>query len=188
MTRCWSEPVPFHLDFRVRRQSLQRGSLLARQGDPFDAIYLLVDGCMSLREVSVDGAERIVAFRTPGELIGIEGLKSGRYAYTAESITAVAVCRLKGSRLRSAESALTQQLLDKAIGQLPESSFLWAGRPAADRVAAFIDDFARRMGQRPDPFKMPMTRAEIGSYLGLSEETVVRSLKRLRQAAPAETT
>jgi CRP-like cAMP-binding protein len=183
MSRCWSEPVSAGGEFTVRRQSLKRGELLTRQGEKFDAIYLLAEGCVSLREISVDGTERITAFRTPGELIGIEGWKSGLYSYTAEPITPAAVCRLKRPGACGAENGepqLTQQVLEKTIAQLQESSLLWAGRSAADRVAAFVSDFARRMGQQPNRLQLPMTRAQIGSYLGLSEETVVRSLKQLR--------
>jgi len=188
MTRCWGEPMAADAEYIVRRQLLRRGSLLTRQGEKFEAIYLLVDGCMSLREIAVDGTERIAAFRTPGELIGIEGLSGGLYRYTAEPLTAVAVCRLKRLNLCKAESgegSLAKHLLEKTVALLQESSFLWAGRSAADRVAAFLSDFAKRMGQTPERLKLPMTRAQLGSYLGLSEETVVRALKQLRPQAPS---
>ncbi len=60
----------------------------------------------------------------------------------------------------------------------------WPGLPAIERVATFIADFAARArvkGSVSSPIKLPMTRADIGSYLGLAEETVVRALTQLRK-------
>jgi CRP-like cAMP-binding protein len=53
----------------------------------------------------------------------------------------------------------------------------WAGLSAVERVRAFVADFRSRTDQ-----PLCMTRAQIGQYLGLAEETVVRAMKALRRS------
>ncbi len=185
--RCWDEPLTPGSDVIVRRQdALDKGASLLRQGEPFDAVYLLVRGCLCLRETMPEGAERIVGFRVPGELVGLEGWVRGRYTYTAEAAETTTVCRLAwpcASGRTGGSSALLQRLLSKAAAQLDRSSPPWPRLPAIERVAAFVEDFARRAragGADDDRVNLPMTRAQLGSYLGLAEETVVRALAQLR--------
>lgn len=186
----------------VRRQDpLCAGSRLLTQGEPFSAVYLLVSGCLRLHETLPDGTECIVGFRVPGELVGLEGWVRGRYPYTAEVAETTAVCRLAWPRAGSMpgfSSTLLQRLLSKAVAQLDRSAPPWPGLPAIERVAAFLEDFAERvragsMAARAisagpggtaqgDRVNLPITRAQLGSYLGLAEETVVRAFAQLRAA------
>jgi CRP/FNR family transcriptional regulator len=186
--RCWSTPLSSGSGVIVKRQdSLRTGASLLTQGEPFSAVYLLVSGCLYLRETLPDGAERIVGFRVPGELVGVEGWVSGRYNYTAVALETTTVCRLAwsgASNTQSSSSALLHALLAKVATQLDRSAPPWPGLPAVERVAAFVEDFARRArgsgGTADDRVHLPMTRAQLGSYLGLAEETVVRALAQLR--------
>jgi CRP/FNR family transcriptional regulator len=185
---CWGEPLTAGSGFIVRRHDfLNTGGRLICQGEPFSGVYLIVSGCLCLRETQRDGAERIVGFRVPGELVGLEGWAQGRFTYTAEAAETTAVCRLSwpgASGTHGPSNALLQRLLAKAAAQLYSSAPPWPGLPAAERVAAFLEDFARRVraggGTTGDRVRLPMTRAQLGSYLGLAEETVVRALAQLR--------
>jgi CRP-like cAMP-binding protein len=69
-------------------------------------------------------------------------------------------------------------LLAKSTAQCEQAALPWAGLSAEKRVRAFLDDFRMRTDQ-----PLPMTRAQIGQYLGIAEETVVRALSRLRDGA-----
>lgn len=185
--RCWGQPLTERSDVIVRRQaSLAKGGFLLRQGEPFNAVYIVVRGCLSLRETMSDGGERIVGFRVPGELVGIEGWARDHYTYTATAAETVMACRLAwpcASVKSVGSNVLLQRLLAKTAAQLDQSSQLWPGLPALERVAAFVDDFTRRaraLGFSGERITLPMTRAELGSYLGLAEETVVRAMTQLR--------
>lgn len=187
--RCWGEKLPPGCGILVQRQPrLERGTTLFAQGERFVAIYLVVAGCLTLRETSPDGTERVVGFRVPGELVGLEGWSLGVHSFTATAATAMTVCRLKWPQRERAvaSAALLERLLRKSTGQIDACARPWTGLVAVEQVAAFIEDFARRMrmsGERPDErLVLPMTRAEIGSYLGLAEETVVRALAQLRRS------
>lgn len=174
--RCWGGAVPAGAGFRVRRQVCGKaGERFYAQGDTFAAVYLVRTGCLKLVESSADGSERVAGFRLPGELVGLEGLDSGRYPHRAEALVPGSVCRLQwtvagdGSR----HPQLLQRVLTKAVRQWCATERPWAGLSAPQQVAAFIEDFAVRSASD----ELPMTRADIGSYLGLAEETVVRALK-----------
>lgn len=185
--RCWGAPLEERSGIHARREGLlPKGTLLLRQGEPFGAIHIVVRGCLCLRETMLDGAERIVGFRVRGELVGIEGWARGHCTYTAEAAETTMTCRLSwpgASGKAAGSNALLQRLLAKTAIQLDRSSTPWSGLPAVERVAAFVEDFVRRARAdhaTREHVTLPMTRAQLGSYLGLAEETIVRALAQLR--------
>ena len=183
--RCWGDlPLPTE-SLRGRRAAvLERGERLVRQGERTGAVYLVVNGCLILRETLADGTHRVAGLSLPGELLGMEAYARGAHSYTAEAATAASLCRLNlpapGSG--SATAPLLERLLLKYTMQLERAAPPWAGLPAVERVAAFIENYALRAQVRRGPdglFSLPLTRADIGSYLGLAPETVVRALGQL---------
>lgn len=186
--RCWDGPELSVADITVRPQEpFAKGASLFRQGEPFNAAYVLVRGCFCLRETLPDGVDRVVGFRLPGDVIGLEGWTLGRYPYTAEAADSSKVCQLPLPRTpqsTGASNALLQRLLSKSVLQLDRATRPWTGLPAVERVAEFLRDFARHAqadSSGRDSIHLPMTRAQLGSYLGLAEETVVRALAELRR-------
>lgn len=164
----------------VRRES---GDLVFDQGEGFSAIYLVTGGCVKLCESREDGLDRVLGFRVAGEVVGLEGLVRGNHGYRAEAIEPTTACRLQWSRVDGTRPPpqVIQRLLLKAVTQFEGGLKPWGSLPATEQVASFLKDFATR-SQRDEASPLPMTRAEIGSYLGLAEETVVRAMGRLRKA------
>jgi CRP/FNR family transcriptional regulator len=182
--RCWDQVVSRGDGFTVRREVRREpGDLVFDQGDEFAAIYLVTGGCVKLCESREDGLDRVLGFRVAGEVLGLEGLVRGNHGYRAEAIEPTTVCRLQWSFVDGASPPplVVQRLLLKAVNQFEGSLKPWGSLPATEQVASFLKDFATR-SQRDESLPLPMTRAEIGSYLGLAEETVVRAMGRLRKA------
>jgi CRP/FNR family transcriptional regulator, anaerobic regulatory protein len=150
------------------------------QGDRFATVQIVASGCVKLLETSADGKERIVELCIPGELVGIEGWTHGRYPYTAIAAGRARMCQLQWPQTKhgTPPAALLERLLRKTAAQLDCSKRIWMTLPAIDRVAAFLTRFAERTELACEP---PLTRREIGSLLGLAEETVVRAISALRQ-------
>ncbi len=155
---------------------LQAGEVFLRQGEPFAAPFLVTSGCLAITELLTDGSERIAAFRLPGEVVGLESWNLSAHRYGAQALVPSTLCRLRwsASSTGARSATLLRALLAKATLQSGEHSMPWPGLPARERVRAFLEDFRGRTEQPP-----PMTRAQIGQYLGLAEETVVRALKAL---------
>jgi CRP/FNR family transcriptional regulator, anaerobic regulatory protein len=178
--RCWREPVGPGTGYMVRRMHpMDAGEVLIQEGAPFAGPYVVTSGCLGVTRLLDDGTESIVAFRVPGEIIGLESCEQGVHRYGAQAISPATVCRLRWGPggIRSRSPAMLRTLLIKASEQLENSAPPWAGLPSMERVRAFIEDFERRTDQ-----PLPLTRAHIGRYLGLAEETVVRAFARLRRA------
>jgi CRP/FNR family transcriptional regulator len=175
---CWQERVEPRSGFVARRvKPLAGGERFVSQGAPFEAPFVVTGGCVDVTELLDDGGERIVAFRVPGELVGVESWQCDVHRYSAQAVGAATVCRLRwsASGLAGRPGALVRKLLVKVSAQLDHATRSWSGRSAAERVREFVDDFAARSSR-----ELPMTRAQIGRHLGIAEETVVRAFARLR--------
>jgi CRP/FNR family transcriptional regulator, anaerobic regulatory protein len=174
--RCWRGEATPDAGFLVRRvRLLEVDEELFQQGSTFEAPYIVTSGCMALIELLPDGRERILAFRVPGEMVGLESWNCGVNEYSARAIAQTTLCRLRwnaGSLTRNA--TLLRTLLAKSTSAAGRMHTPWPGLSAQERVSRFIEDFRNRTDQ-----PLPMTRAQIGSYLGMAEETVVRSMKAL---------
>jgi len=187
--RCWGDPPRAGAGILVtRRVVLEPGEPLFRQGERFDGVFVVTAGCIKLRETNSCGGEHIAALRTPGEIVGLEGWAQGRHPHAAIAATEARLCRLTMPPRGGAVSVdLLERLLSKTAIQLERASRPWAGGPAVERVAAFVEDLAERLDDERLALaaaRLPLTRAEIGSYLGLAEETVVRALAKLARVSP----
>lgn len=184
--RCWGEvPLPGEAVYVRREPPLERGARLLEQGSA-PAVYIVASGCLVLRVSLPDGSQRVIGLRLPGELVGLESYAHGEQLYAAQAAAPSAICRLRlpAQGAGAAHGALLERLLLKSAAQPERAAAPWAGLPAVERVAAFIENYTQRaqLPVREDPFKLPLTRADIGSYLGLAPETVVRALGHLSQA------
>lgn len=180
--RCWRERVAAGAGFNVSRaRPLAAGDVLFPEGAKFDAPYIVTSGCLRLTELLEDGAERIVAFKVPGEIIGLESCNRPTHRYGAYAVNSATVCRLRwsASGVAGRPAAVLRSLLTKAGDELVQATHPWAGLSAVERVRAFAEDFRQRTAQ-----PLPMTRAQIGQFLGIAEETVVRAFAQLRRRAP----
>ncbi len=183
--RCWgAEPLSADAVHARREPPLERGARLLEQGGT-PAVYIVATGCLVLRMSLPDGSQRVVGLRLPGELVGLESYARGIQPYTAQAATASAVCRLRMPEPGTAagHGTLLERLLLKSAAQPERAAAPWAGLPAIERVAAFIENYIERaqLTAREERFRLPLTRADIGSYLGLAPETVVRALGHLSQ-------
>jgi CRP/FNR family transcriptional regulator, anaerobic regulatory protein len=134
----------------------------------------------------------VVGFLMAGELLGADGLGSGLHGCDAIALEDSVVCVVPYERVeQKALSAKDMQrkfhgLLGRELDRKQQlATVLSSGYSADMRVAAFIDDLARRLealGFSGSSVNLRMTRQEIGSYLGLTLETVSRCLSKLSAA------
>lgn len=175
------------LDSIVVHKKLAPGETLFFEGDRSDSLYILTEGCVRLSKMLADGRRQITGFLFPSDFLGL-ALRE-RYAYSAEAVDPVALCRYPKNRLESLLDqfpAMERRLLAVASNELAaaQDQMLLLGRKTAlERVATFLLILMRRMQLkgRADAVSLPMTRTDIGDYLGLTIETVSRSLTRLKR-------
>jgi len=169
---------------------LRLGQALYRSGEMFEAVYLVRTGFVKSVVLLADGREQITGLCMPGEMLGLDGLASGRHASDAIALGDGEVCvvpyhRLEklGPEARSVQRKL-HRMFSHEIVREQRMMLLLGSMEAEQRVAAFLLNLSERfsaLGYSPSEFILRMTRDEIGSLLGLKLETVSRIFSKFQR-------
>jgi CRP/FNR family transcriptional regulator, anaerobic regulatory protein len=166
------------------RRSIRAGQTLYRQGDAFKFIFASRGGMFKSAMALNDGREQVSGFHMAGEQVGLDGVATGHHGTTATALEDTEVCAIPYAGLadKMAGSAGTLNLLGRLMSQQivqEHSLMLLLGSMSADeRLAAFLLNMGGRLkarGYSSSEFHLRMTRAEIGSHLGMTIETVSRT-------------
>jgi CRP/FNR family transcriptional regulator len=179
------------VDLRMvaERRKLARGASLFRAGDRFDAIYAIWTGFFKTCVLSKDGRDQVTGFQMGGELIGLDGIGSGRHEVDAMAIEDSQVCVIPYGELEAVARdvpSLQRQLhkaLSREIVRDHGVMLLLGSMHAEERVAAFLLNLSNRLRARgfsASSLVLRMSREEIGSYLGLKLETVSRTFSKFQ--------
>jgi CRP/FNR family transcriptional regulator len=171
-------------------RSLGRGERLFRAGQALDAVYLVRDGALKTITLAKDGEEQVLGFHLPGEMLGLGALATGRHRSEAVSLTASRVCEVPFAELGqlAARAPSLQQQLLRVMGQGAardqDHVEMLIRRQASERIALFVHGLQeryRQSGRSAVELVLPMSREEIGRFLGLALETVSRGFSRLQE-------
>jgi CRP/FNR family transcriptional regulator len=174
---------------RVKRR-VPRGSVLYRNGDAFDALYAVRSGSFKSVGFSRGGEEKVTGMHLPGEVMGLDAISKRQHGYDAVALEDSEVCVIPYARLTQLSMQIPElqaQLLRILSGDISRDQglmLLLGGMDAEQRIAAFLLSLSRRyqnLGYAASRFSLRMTREEIGSYLGLTLETVSRLFSRLQR-------
>jgi len=174
------------LQTMVTRNRFERGQTLFTQEDSAEHIFALVAGVVACAHYMADGRRQIIAFLFPGDYIGMA--TGNRYTYTAEAVTEGEYCRFPRKpfmQLLTKFGDFEGHCFREVSNELAEAQkhVLILGRKnATERVASFLlmlNERENRYGTHDD-VELPMMRVDIADYLGLTIETVSRTLTDLR--------
>lgn len=194
--RCWPEvdcdddPLP-----AVRESAVRSGEFLWRPGDPFTGAVIVHSGCIMVYRVSPAGEEEVLQFALPGDLIGLEAISSGRHALHARALDEALCCRIPCSSAGNFADppGLSRRLLLRASNIISRGQSRPRHEDPAGSVLAFLLDIGMRLGreegvdgERCLQIRLPMSRLDIGRYLGFAEETVCRAMRRLEEQGLVE--
>jgi CRP/FNR family transcriptional regulator len=166
-----------------RQQPYQPRQHVFRAGDPCNSLFAVRSGALKSYCTTEDGDEQVLGFTLPGELVGLDGLHSGIYASSSIALETASVCELPYDRLEElchTLPGLNRQLMrvvSKEITTDQRMLLLLGKRTAEERLAAFLLSLSSRYQSRglsATAFNLPMSRQDIGNYLGLAIETVSR--------------
>jgi CRP/FNR family transcriptional regulator len=182
---------PAGLEQSLAQASLRRveaKELLFAEGDEATHLYRIETGAIALNKVLADGRRQVVGFAYPGDLIGL--CVDGEHLMNAQAVKPTRVRCLPVAAIRESatnDPALGFRLYEAVARELAATRDLMlttGQRSAIERVAGFLLAFSRRNkrnGHDPASFELPMTRTDIGDFLGLTIETVSRTFTKLRQ-------
>ncbi len=166
-----------------RQQPYQPGQHVFRAGDQSRALFAVRSGCLKTYCTTEDGNEQVLGFTLPGELVGLDGMGDDVYASNSIVLETASICELPYDRLEEmchSLSGLNHQLMrlaSKEITSDQEMQLLLGKRTAEEKLAAFFLSLSTRYkprGLSATNFNLPMSRQDIGNYLGLALETVSR--------------
>ena len=162
-----------------------RNHTIFSDGDPASHSYKVVSGAVRLVKLMPDGRRHIGGFLLRGDLFGIEWTKD--YALSAEAVSDVTAIRYSKSnleRLSEERTEVRRQITDRLRNDLYAAQahlILLSCQSARERVASFLLLLARRLGSRDGgAIELAMGRQDIADYLGLTIETVCRTLSDLK--------
>ena len=176
-------------------QSLAEGSLrrvgakefVFTEGDPTTHLFRVETGAVALYKIMIDGRRQIVGFAYPDDLIGLGA--QGEHVVNAQALKptrlrCMPTARLHQSASRDATLAFKlYEALTRELAATRDLMFITGQRSAMERVAGFLLAFSRRNernGQDRANIELPMTRTDIGDFLGLTIETVSRTFSKLK--------
>jgi CRP/FNR family transcriptional regulator, nitrogen fixation regulation protein len=164
-------PLPT-LDVSGPPMSLARNAEIYAEGDPADHLYKIASGMVRTCKFLVDGRRQIGGFYLPGDIFGLE--PESEYTFSAEAVTEVEVIAVKRA---AASSTQLLALMSREL-QSTQNHLLLLAKTAPERVASFLLEMAERI-QSAHEVELGMSRQDIADYLGLTIETVSRTLTQL---------
>jgi CRP/FNR family transcriptional regulator len=176
-----------HTDEELLFQHVQfkTGQRIHTIGQPFDTLYVVHSGFLKTVLIDEFGNEQVLSFPMKGDLFGVDGIHSKRYASEAVALSNCDLILLPFKKLTALgrahaefEHSIYSVMSRELVREQAMVSMLGA-LSAEARVARFLVSLSERyaeMGYSSKLFNLRMTRHEIGSYLGLTLETVSRTL------------
>lgn len=163
---------------------LRRGEYLYRQAETLDRLYFIRSGAVKTVSYSAEGTEAVLGFQFYGDLLGLDGFESGRYANSACTLNPTMAWSITLEKFhkiipngyayliynQSRRLAFLERQIKSLVGERKLICFL-----------VWMDEVMTRIGHPGPSYHLPMTRQDIGSYLDMSQETVSRMLTGLEE-------
>jgi len=154
------------------------------EDEPAEYLYQVISGAVRTYRMLDDGRRQISAFYLPGDIFGVEA--SEVHLSSAEAVTDAQVLVVKRSSVLARaehEKDLARQLWTLMVRELQrvQQHSLVLIKNAEERVAGFLLEMAGRNSGNP-AIELPMSRKDIADYLGLTIETVSRTITQLVQS------
>lgn len=163
---------------------------IVHEDEAADRLYKVISGTVCTYKVLSDGRRQIGGFYLPGDIFGLECAEG--HTLAAETITNAKVLVIRKSvltALASRNAALTGHLLlltARELARVQDRVLLLSSKSAQERVVGFLLEMSKRGSPTGNSVELPMSRQDIADYLGLTIETVSRTLWALENGGAIE--
>ena len=169
-------------------KNIPKGKNVFLQGDEVRTFYNIKQGSVKIYKLSHDGRKQIVGFLYPGDFLGMSD--QDLYAYNAEALEDTKLCQFNKTVLENfflkfpmVESKILN-LVNHELAAAQDQIFLLGKYSAKERLLQFflnISNQREKLGWGGNPIRLSMPRSDIANYLGLTIETISRTLSELKQ-------
>lgn len=177
-------------DIIQRKKPIQKNTQLFKAGEPLQTLYAIRSGTFKTFIISEQGEEQITGFHLAGDLMGFDALSKKHHPSFAKALETSMVCEIPFEVLDALSTKIPKlkaQMLSLMSNELQcgsEMLLLLNRKNAEQKLATFLSNYGRRLGARhlsSTQFNLPMTRSEIGNYIGLTIETISRLMTRFQK-------
>jgi CRP-like cAMP-binding protein len=174
------------LDMMGSQMRFGRNTEIYGEDEPAEYLYKVISGAVRTYKVLADGRRQIGAFYLPGDIFGLEAGED--HAFSAEAVSDSQVLVIKRSAvmdLAARDSSVAQQLWTVTGRELQRAQehVLLLIKSAQERVAGFLVEMAKRAPGSVSTIQLAMSRQDIADYLGLTIETISRTLTQFEKSA-----
>jgi len=172
----------------AHRASYRSGQSIFHEEDEANRFFIITSGVARVSKYLPDGRRQVTGFLYPADFFGLD--QDGRYVSGVTAVTNLTLCsfaRQQFVALLDRLPRLEARLLEHASNELAdaqEQMLLLGQKTATEKVASFLlmtSERHRRSGQLDNPLSLPMTRQDIGDYLGMTTETASRIFTHLQR-------
>ena len=175
---------------KFARRRVKEGEALYHEGERFQFVYAVRSGTFKSTLNLKDGREQVTGFQIAGELLGLDGLASGKHASSAIALEDTEICAIPYAHLTELATVspdlhiAMSRMMSREIVREHGLMMLLGSMNAEQRLAAFLLNLSQRLkarGYSATEFHLRMMRVDIGSYLGMKLETVSRTFTAFQQ-------
>lgn len=179
------------LQLGMKLKHFERKEMLYSNGIKSSSLYILLTGEIKVYKSLSDGRQQIHKIASiPGDLIACEDLFMDTYSSTAEAISEASVCYMDKAHLQEVGN-IHREIPDAMMRAMARHLNLYirhianlGNKNALERVASylvFLFETHRKRNRRLDMLAESLTRVELGDMLGITQRTLIRSLKALEE-------
>lgn len=177
-----------------QHKTIAPGQMLFSEYDDARYYYTVISGDVRLSRMLDDGRRQITGFKSTGDFIGLG--TNGHFTADAEAINEVVVCQFTVPTLNqsleeySAVQGRLMEMMQEEVINLQNHMLLLGRKTPLEKIANFLCERAKKYsGQTADEgdgknvdVKLPMSRTDVADFLGLTIETVSRTITKLRKS------
>jgi CRP/FNR family transcriptional regulator len=173
-----------------RSRPIHAGDHLYKAGETFRAIYAVRSGSIKTYLIDEDGIEQVTGFYLPGEVLGFDGIGTHTHGCNVVALETSSVCEIPFERLEELAIQIPTlqhhvfQLMSKQIESDHQMMLTLSKKNAEGRIATLLLSLSKRYARRnlsARAMRLPMSRMDMGNFLGITIETVSRTLSRLHK-------
>lgn len=169
-----------------KQNTYERNYYLGRRGNQFNQLYAVKSGAFKATTWDTAGNQRIYAFYLPGEIIGLDCIADKTLHYDIIALETSSACEVSSEKLfeiAAKSMNLQTHLFNLMSKRLANNQRFNSNADANERLAMFLFEISSRYkncGLSASSFNLPMSRDDIGDFLGLATETVSRTLTKFQ--------
>lgn len=156
--------------------------------DRCEMIYLIYSGFLKNTWADAQGNEKVIDFPMKNEMVGLDGIANQKFVNSLKALTDSELIAIPVEFCRSQDLAgeifknYIISIMSKQLINQQKAAFIISSLPVDAKVAKFLLSLSfkfKSLGYSEKSFLLRMSREEIGSYLGVSLETVSRTISGL---------